>query len=631
MRKLFRLFLLTILLVQMSRLIDSSAARGSQQKQQQQTVDDDEFSEFDSIEDEDVAGKKTPPKPAAATSAESKHKDDFAGFDEASVSNEDDEFESFGDAAETKKQTQQQKQQQQQAKKIKVEQKTDTGAGAGNKKKPPQSTFNDDLDQEEFEHLVDDEEFEGFESGKKEATKPSSSGGGGVGGGQTAGDNGNKAGGKKLDQSGGGMPNLKIASVPVHLMSSGNWQNYIWEICMIVIIAVYFSNFVYGRAKNYRLVHAWYQSHRDLLERNFSVVGDDGNSTDPQAVKQEPGGEIGNGILIKESENSYGLWCTGRHGCDGMLIQLKLVKRQDLINGVIMQAIKPKPDQIMLSVEFAAPDDIDNFVFCLTNRKCSQQLFNDYLDLSTYCTEKRTVPTSGGNGADRASHSAMTSSSFGGDYKYADLLQAQVGARYTMLNEFGEVPNFVLDMRVCAFLNKYPEMIEYLIISDQYVGFRSSQTSEDQSQPPTGSATPTTSDSTSATIGLSKSRPILILCLNVPGKGSHTGAQDMEKMQPAFQLAMYLADRVPRIRLSKEVKAKAVKKRKEVNEQCMKLTHKQRQEAAMLRKEEKRRAEKEKIMNESDPEKQRKLEEKEQRREKKKSLSKMKQVKIKSM
>lgn len=105
----------------------------------------------------------------------------------------------------------------------------------------------------------------------------------------------------------------------------------------------------------------------------------------------------------------------------------------------------------------------------------------------------------------------------------------------------------------------------------------------------------------------------------------------MEKMQPAIQLAIYLVDKVPHVRLSKEAKAKAIKKRKDISEQFMKMTHKQRQEAAMLRKEEKKRAEKEKIMNESDPEKQKRLEEKELKREKRKNLSKMKQIKIKAM
>ena len=256
------------------------------------------------------------------------------------------------------------------------------------------------------------------------------------------------------------MPSLKIADVPMHLMQNGNWTNYIWEIVLLCFIFIYLINFLYGKSKNYRLVYTWFQAHRELLERNFAVVGDDGNSTElPGQINSETSQpEIGS--LIKDSENSYGLWCTGRQMCDGMLVQLKLVKRQDLINGVLMQFIKPQSDQIIVSVEYPNVDDIDNFVFCLTNKKISQQLFNDYQDLSSYCLEKKTLPSSNG-------------SSFGGDYKYADLLNSTVASKYTMLNESMEVPNAILDMRVCAFLNKYPDMVEYLLISDQYVGYRS--------------------------------------------------------------------------------------------------------------------------------------------------------------
>lgn len=170
-------------------------------------------------------------------------------------------------------------------------------------------------------------------------------------------------------------------------------------------------------------------------------------------------------------------------------------------------------------------------------------------------------------------------------------------------------------------------MVEYMLISDQYVGYKVQV--NDETGTPTDSAP--AENSSQATRGLPKSRCMLTICFNIPGKGIHTSNADMEKMQPALQLALYLLDKVPRIRLSKDAKVKALKRRKDVSEQYMKLTHKQRQEAAMLRKEEKRRAEKEKIMNESDPEKQKRLEEKQTKIDKRKSLSKMKQVKIKSM
>ncbi len=107
--------------------------------------------------------------------------------------------------------------------------------------------------------------------------------------------------------------------------------------------------------------------------------------------------------------------------------------------------------------------------------------------------------------------------------------------------------------------------------------------------------------------------------------------ENIEKMYPTLLLTFYLIDKISRLRLSKEAKVKAIKKRKEILENYLKISNKQRQEALQLRKEEKRRAEKERIMNESDDEKRKRLEEKELKREKKKQQSKFKQIKIKSM
>ena len=43
------------------------------------------------------------------------------------------------------------------------------------------------------------------------------------------------------------------------------------------------------------------------------MAGDDGSSDEPQQ-----------GVLVKESESLYTLWCTGRVGCDGMLVEIKV-------------------------------------------------------------------------------------------------------------------------------------------------------------------------------------------------------------------------------------------------------------------------------------------------------------------
>lgn len=50
------------------------------------------------------------------------------------------------------------------------------------------------------------------------------------------------------------------------------------------------------------------------------ATGDDGSGDEPQQ-----------GILVKESESHYSLWCSGRVNCEGLLVELKV--SQCSVNG----------------------------------------------------------------------------------------------------------------------------------------------------------------------------------------------------------------------------------------------------------------------------------------------------------
>jgi len=54
--------------------------------------------------------------------------------------------------------------------------------------------------------------------------------------------------------------------------------------------------------------------HSKLGVNFTSILGDDGKI------------EIENSGLIKETENTYTLWCSGRTCCEGMLVELKFIK-----------------------------------------------------------------------------------------------------------------------------------------------------------------------------------------------------------------------------------------------------------------------------------------------------------------
>ena len=62
-------------------------------------------------------------------------------------------------------------------------------------------------------------------------------------------------------------------------------------------------------------------------------------------------------------------WCSGRICCEGMLVELRLLKRQDLV-GVISNLMKPAHDQIHVRVDMSS-EDMDSFIFCIASKKSS--------------------------------------------------------------------------------------------------------------------------------------------------------------------------------------------------------------------------------------------------------------------
>ena len=90
------------------------------------------------------------------------------------------------------------------------------------------------------------------------------------------------------------------------------------------------------------------------------------------------------GVLVKESESVYTLWCTGRQYCEGMLVELRLLKRHDLVS-VMSQMMRPKSELIKITV-YMDEEDMDNFVFALLPRKHASKYQKELQDLVRYFT-----------------------------------------------------------------------------------------------------------------------------------------------------------------------------------------------------------------------------------------------------
>ncbi|XP_044758677.1 PAT complex subunit CCDC47 [Coccinella septempunctata] len=392
-----------------------------------------------------------------------------------------------------------------------------------------------DNDESEFEHFNDVEEFEGFEEVKEEKVASSE-------------------------------PKITITNVPIHLRA--NWDSYWLEILMIAGLVVYFINFAMGKSKNNKIANVWLQTHRTILEDNFSLVGDDPSSL-------ERGEQAG---MIKESENVFTLWCSGRTCCEGMLVELKLIKRQDLV-AIMAGIVRPVIDQIHIKVTMNK-EDMDSFVFCVASKKTALHLSKDMADISTFCPDRRLGE------------------------------KFNIPPNFNVMSEIAEATSSILDSKITAVLNKYGDMVDYIHFSDQFTGPK--QTEEN------------------ASLKLPETEKVLLFGFNLKLKGKSLESA-MKELEPLMVMVFYCIEKIKRYRLSKEGKTKADKNRQRVEELFLKSTHQARAEAAAAKREEKRRQEKERIMAEEDPERQRRWEEKENKRQAKKRAPKMKQLKVKAM
>eukprot|EP00111_Clytia_hemisphaerica_P021047 TCONS_00062052-protein len=390
-------------------------------------------------------------------------------------------------------------------------------------------------EQDEFDPFTDEEEFEGYNKDRMPKAKVPAGG-----------------------------PGLKITKVPVHLRAG--WQAFYLELVTLAGILVYAANFFTGKSKNSKLATAWFKAHKPLLEQHFSIVGDDGMSKEPQS-----------GVLVKESESVYTLWCTGRQYCEGMLVELRLLKRHDLVS-VMAQMMRPKSELIKVTV-YMDDEDMDNFVFALLPKKQAAKYQKELQDLSYFC----------------------------GDKKSAERFNLE---NHSVLSESGEVTDFILSQQVCNIIKKNEECFESLHFSDQFVGPKKDETEE-----------------TEGSNKLKKPKKVLLFEFKIPGNG-RTKVASMGATEQLVKMVLFFIDRVKSLRLGQQARSKSDKKRREVEQSFSKQSHAQRQEAAQMRREEKIRAEKERLMAEEDPEKQRKMEEQMTKRDAKKRNPKVKSLKV---
>ena len=354
---------------------------------------------------------------------------------------------------------------------------------------------------------------------------------------------------------------LNEAIVPIR----NTLDAYLGEMLMAVGICIYLLCFLIGRARGERMVTAWFEANSDLLYENFTLVG----------VKEKEH------KFLKEREDIFRLWCSGRVGCDGLMVEINLDKRHDLLTR-LATVIKSVPDKISITV-MLPHEETEHIVFALASKKQLSRMLKEYEDLIFFASSK--VP--------------------------CDKFGFSQGALVSAC-EHQEAISSIISPQIAKLIESHMDCFESLHISDQYIGTKADNDPEVVTEPPSPTCR-------------------IILRLIVPCRRRSLGAtsNDMANVFPMTQLAILLLDRVRKLKLSKETRAKTQKNRGKYQEGLDKKKNSQRMEVAQKKKEEKAKAAHDALMQETDPNKAKKMEEKDRKKQMKKSGVQAKIVKVK--
>ncbi len=131
--------------------------------------------------------------------------------------------------------------------------------------------------------------------------------------------------------------------------------------------------YIIGRGKNSTLANAFLDATEDIWNRNF----------------ERPGTGVAGAYkgMIKESQNLWKYYASGRINIVAMLVQISTCKRQDLLSSLI-SFFNPEEDTV--TIEFALDDSlIDNFVFVICPKRQYKSIIANNTDLvSTKCFEE---------------------------------------------------------------------------------------------------------------------------------------------------------------------------------------------------------------------------------------------------
>ncbi|XP_022748678.1 uncharacterized protein At5g49945-like [Durio zibethinus] len=164
-------------------------------------------------------------------------------------------------------------------------------------------------------------------------------------------------------------PDPKTTAKPQNAMVSK--KSYTVEIICGSFLIVFIINYFTGKRENENLALAWaakFATKGSIFEKNFSLLGVGEGEDSP--------------LLLKEGQNVFKFYASGRRYCLGLLATMELKSRHDLISR-LFNLVVPCKDEITFEV-YMNEEAMDQVVFAVAKKKAAKGMQKEVRDLQRF-------------------------------------------------------------------------------------------------------------------------------------------------------------------------------------------------------------------------------------------------------
>ncbi|XP_073000398.1 uncharacterized protein At5g49945-like [Typha latifolia] len=167
-------------------------------------------------------------------------------------------------------------------------------------------------------------------------------------------------------------PDPQLSSIPSSPMTPASFlRSYYVEIACVSFLICFLLNYFTGKRENEAIALAWatkFATRDSIFDKNFSLLGTGDGKDTP--------------LLLKEGQDVFKFYASGRRFCQGLLATMELRSRHDLLSR-IFDMVFPMKDTITFEVVMNE-DAMDHVVMAIARKKAAKAMHKDAVDLQKY-------------------------------------------------------------------------------------------------------------------------------------------------------------------------------------------------------------------------------------------------------